>query len=63
MQAVHMAGLGSAASNLVQVLGLIPLGVAAYALALWLLKIEGTDEVRVVLAKLPVLGRLFRPAL
>ena len=44
-------------------LAVIPLGVAAYGLSLWLMKIEGIDERRVLLAKLPVMGKLFRPAL
>ncbi|HEY5227003.1 MAG TPA: murein biosynthesis integral membrane protein MurJ [Opitutaceae bacterium] len=63
MQGVRGLGLGPSASNLAQVVGLIPLGVASYGTALWLLKIEGAEELRVLLVKIPVLGRLFRPAL
>ncbi|HZZ21041.1 MAG TPA: murein biosynthesis integral membrane protein MurJ [Opitutaceae bacterium] len=63
MRAVHAAGLAPAAANLVQVVGLIPLGVGAYGLCLWLMKIEGVDELRVLLGKLPGVGRLLRPAL
>ena len=63
MHAVLALGLRAGAANLVQVAGLIPLGVAAYGLALWLMKIEGVEELRVLLAKLPVMGKLFRPAL
>jgi putative peptidoglycan lipid II flippase len=56
-------GLGSGPTNLVTVLGLIPLGVGAYGLALWVLRIEGRDELAVLLARMPAIGRFFRPAL
>jgi putative peptidoglycan lipid II flippase len=45
------------------VFGLIPLGVATYGIVLWSLRIEGRSEIEAMLARLPLLGRLFRPAL
>jgi hypothetical protein len=42
---------------------LIPLGAAVYGLALWLLRIEGRQELEAVLRRTPGLGRLFRGAL
>jgi putative peptidoglycan lipid II flippase len=49
--------------NLASVAILVPAGVGAYGLALWLLRIEGRDELQALLARIPFLGRLFRPAL
>jgi hypothetical protein len=37
--------------------------MAAYGLVLWLLRIEGRRELEAMLARVPVLGRLFGPAL
>jgi putative peptidoglycan lipid II flippase len=45
------------------VFGLIPLGIATYGAVLWVARIEGRDELEALLAKLPVVGRLFRSAL
>ena len=69
MAAVVAAGsralqaLGLGASNLAPVALLVPAGVCAYALALWLLRIEGRDELEAMLARVPVLGRIFRQGL
>jgi putative peptidoglycan lipid II flippase len=63
VRAVAALGLRAHASDLLAVIGLIPVGVGAYALTLWMLRIEGREELRVLLVKMPVLGRLFRPAL
>jgi len=63
MRGIRMLGLGAGASNLAMVVGLIPAAMGAYGLALWMLKIEGRDEIRVLLAKFPVVGGLFRGAL
>jgi hypothetical protein len=41
------------------VAGLVPLGVCAYAAALWLLRIEGRDEIGALLARVPLIGGLF----
>jgi putative peptidoglycan lipid II flippase len=60
---VEALGLGGRATDLVGVVALIPAAVAAYGLVLWLLRIEGRDELETVLARLPLVGRLFRPAL
>jgi putative peptidoglycan lipid II flippase len=46
---------GGKAIDLVAIVGLIPLGVAVYALGLWLLKIEGRDELASLASRL--LGR------
>jgi putative peptidoglycan lipid II flippase len=56
-------GLGPAATAAIGVIGLIPAGVAAYGLALWKLRIEGRAEIEAMLARMPLVGRLFRPAL
>jgi putative peptidoglycan lipid II flippase len=56
-------GFGPAAKALVGVLGLIPAGVAVYGLVLWKLRIEGRNEIEAMLARMPLVGRLFRPAL
>jgi putative peptidoglycan lipid II flippase len=60
---VRHLGLGPAAAALVSVVGLIPAAVAVYGLILWKLRIEGRDEIEALLARLPLVGRLFRPAL
>jgi putative peptidoglycan lipid II flippase len=51
------------ATDALAVGALIPLGVGAYGLTLWLLRIEGRQEIAAMLEKLPVLGGLFRSAL
>jgi putative peptidoglycan lipid II flippase len=58
-RAVH--GLHGAAA--IAVFGLIPVGVATYAVVLWKLRIEGRAELELMLARMPLMGRLFRPAL
>jgi putative peptidoglycan lipid II flippase len=58
-----LVSTGHGASNLAPVALLIPAGMCAYGLALWLLRIEGRDELEAMLARAPLLGRLFRPAL
>jgi putative peptidoglycan lipid II flippase len=63
LRGVAALGLRTHAADLVAVAGLIPAAVAAYGAILWMLRIEGRDEVQAVLAKVPVLGRLFRAAL
>jgi putative peptidoglycan lipid II flippase len=50
------SGLGTRLSDGLAVFGLIPLGVAVYAAALWILRIEGRDDLAAVLAKFQ--GRL-----
>ncbi|MDE3084176.1 MAG: hypothetical protein KGJ37_03010, partial [Verrucomicrobiota bacterium] len=49
---IHLFRFKVRVADLAAVLGLIPLGVAIYGAALWLLKIEGRDELKVVLRKL-----------
>jgi putative peptidoglycan lipid II flippase len=46
------AGLGVRLTELVAVGGLIPIGIGVYALALWLLRIEGREELAVLLRRL-----------
>jgi hypothetical protein len=50
-------------ASAVAVFGLIPLGVATYGAVLWMARIEGRKELEVMLARLPLVGRLFRGAL
>jgi putative peptidoglycan lipid II flippase len=50
-------------ASFIAVFGLIPLGVATYSLVLWKLRIEGRGELELMLARLPLVGRLFRAAL
>jgi putative peptidoglycan lipid II flippase len=45
------------------VVGLIPVSIAVYGLVLWMARIEGRDEIEVMLARLPLVGRLFKEAL
>jgi putative peptidoglycan lipid II flippase len=58
-----LPALGLGGSNLAPVALLIPAGVLAYGIALWMLRIEGRDELEAMLAGVPVLGRLFRAGL
>ncbi len=60
-RALQAVGLG--ASNLAAVAALVPAGICAYGLALWVLRIEGRNEIESVLARVPVLGRFFHPGL
>ena len=62
-RALGWLGLGARATDAAAIAGLIPVGVAAYGLVLWVLRIEGRDELEAVLVRVPVVGRLFRPAL
>jgi putative peptidoglycan lipid II flippase len=50
--ALGRTGLGDRAVAIVAVAGLIPLGIAAYSLVIWLLKIEGRDELDLLLRRL-----------
>ena len=59
MRLLGAAGLGPRAYEVACVAGLIPVGVAAYAATLWLLRIEGREELAAVLARLPLVGALF----
>ncbi len=61
--ALQVPALGRHLTSAIAVAGLIPAGVGAYGLALWLLRIEGRDEVAAVLVRVPVFGRLFRMVL
>jgi putative peptidoglycan lipid II flippase len=56
-------GLGARATDILAVAVLIPLGAGAYGLVLWMLRIEGRDELELMLARMPLLGRLFRKPL
>jgi putative peptidoglycan lipid II flippase len=50
-------------ANVLAVFGLIPVGIAAYGAVLWMARIEGRKELDAMLARLPLVGRLFRAAL
>jgi putative peptidoglycan lipid II flippase len=56
-------GLGAASTAAIGVFGLIPAGVAVYGIVLWWLRIEGRGEIEAMLARMPLVGRIFRPAL
>jgi putative peptidoglycan lipid II flippase len=56
-------GLGVRTTNAIAVAGLIPAGVGAYGLMLWMLRIEGREELEAIFRRIPVLGKLFGPAL
>jgi putative peptidoglycan lipid II flippase len=60
---IAMASLSPSAAALAAVAGLIPAAVAAYGVALWVLRIEGRAEISAVLARLPLAGRFFRRGL
>jgi putative peptidoglycan lipid II flippase len=62
-QGLGLLGLRPRVSDILDVAALIPVGVGAYGIVLWLLRIEGRDDLQKVLAKLPLAGRFFRPAL
>jgi len=55
--------LGGRATDAVAIAALIPAGAAAYGLVLWVLRIEGRQELEAMLARMPIFGRFFRPAL
>ena len=55
--AVHYVTNAAKAHDLVAIVGLIPLAVALYGALLWLLKIEGREEVSQLLAKLRGKGK------
>lgn len=57
--ALSASGLGPGAVRWLSVAGLIPLGIGAYAAALWLLRIEGREEIAAFLGRVPVVGSLF----
>lgn len=59
LRALGASGLGPRAVEWASVAGLVPLGVCAYAAALWLLRIEGRDEIGALLARVPLIGGLF----
>ena len=54
---------GMHGASAVAVFGLIPLGVATYGIVLWMLRIEGRSDIEAMLARMPLVGKLFRPAL
>jgi putative peptidoglycan lipid II flippase len=49
---IHLSRLKVHVADLIAVFGLIPLGVLAYGVTLWLLRIEGHDEFNILLGKL-----------
>ena len=58
-----LTGLGPRAADVASVAVLVPAGIAVYAGVLWLLRIEGRAEIEGLLARLPGIGRIFRPGL
>ena len=52
------SGLGNKGGHAIAVRALIPIGVGAYGLTLWFLRIEGRRQLA-MLGKLPVLGGIF----
>jgi len=53
----------ASAKNVDQRADIWAMGVIAYGATLWALRIEGRAELEVMLARMPLLGRLFRAAL
>jgi putative peptidoglycan lipid II flippase len=60
---VRALGLGPRAADALGVAGLIPVGIGTYGAVLWSLRIEGRADIEAMLARLPLLGRVFRRAL
>jgi len=63
LHALPALGVGSRGSDVAAVAVFVPVGIGAYALALWLLRIEGRDDLEAILARVPVLGGFLRPKL
>ncbi len=61
--ALRAAGLGPRAADTAAVALLVPAGMGAYGLALWLLRIEGREELQAMLVRVPLLGRLLHAPL
>jgi len=51
LEVLRHAGLGVRLTELLAVAGLIPIGIGVYAVALWLLRIEGREELAVLLRR------------
>ena len=62
-RALPLLGLGARGVDVACVAILVPAGIAAYGLSLWLLRIEGRDDLEVMLSRMPLFGRYFRRAL
>ena len=62
LRLMPLLGMGSRGGDVASVAVLVPAGIVTYGLALWLLRIEGRDDLEVILRRLPVLGRLLKPA-
>ncbi len=63
MRALPALGLLGRGGDVAAVALLVPSGIAAYAAALWILRIEGRDDLEAMLSRAPVVGRFFRPRL
>ncbi len=63
LRLLPLLGLQARGTDLVSVAVLVPLAVGAYGLSLWLMRIEGRDDLEAILIRLPVLGRLLRSRL
>ena len=61
--ALPLLGLGGRGVDIACVAILVPVGITAYGLALWLLRIEGREDLEAILSRMPLVGRFFRPAL
>jgi type II secretory pathway component PulF len=55
LQALPVLGVGARGSDIAAVVILVPVGIGAYALALWLLRIEGREDLEAILVRVPVL--------
>ena len=60
---IEQSGLGARAVQVLSIALLIPVGACVYAVVLWLLRIEGRDELQALVARIPVLGAIVRPPL
>ena len=54
---IHVSRFTVHSADLIAVLGLIPIGILAYALVLWLLRIEGGEELQALLRRRRTLNK------
>jgi type II secretory pathway component PulF len=63
LHALPVLGVGARGSDIAAVAILVPLGIGAYGLALWLMRIEGREDLEALLVRVPVLGGIFKSKL
>jgi putative peptidoglycan lipid II flippase len=63
LRLLPLLGLGSRGADIAAVAILVPVGIGAYGLALWKLRIEGRDDLEALFVRMPLIGRFFRAKL